>query len=577
MLKKISNKIIISFTVIISILIIFLLVFFNNLVKDTHLKVIKREMSEKIRFLELHLTSSKNYQINIPSSRLKKAVTDVSKIIGLRITLIDFNGKVTADSDIKDPSTMDNHRYRIEINNAIKSDIGYSIRYSNTLKTDMLYYAHKSEKIIFRLAKPLTEIEESLSKLRSMTLFISFLALFISVIISIINTKRITKPIRETLDFADDFSNGEYSKRILNYSDDEIGTLQRALNKLADIIVEKMNNLILEQKKLNVTIETIQDGISVIDDKKKIIIANRAFNSFLDIKIQSNEKMYYEVIRNRELNMKIDYCISHGKSAYFEETLLNEKTVDVFINPIKEEKTLKGILVVLHDITERKKLDRLKTDLVGNISHELKTPIAIMKGYLETISDSLDNTELVKEFINKAIINADRQNSIVNDMLKLNLLETAPDFPIEKINIKDIIEGCIDLLSLKAVDKEIVFKINLEAVNHEIESNKFLAEEVFFNIIDNAISYNREEGDINISAENSNGKTKISIANTGIGIPKDSIERIFERFYRVNKSRSRSTGGTGLGLSIVKHVAGFLNWDIHVTSDEKETVFIIDI
>lgn len=577
MQKKISKKIIFSFSTLIVLLILSLLLFFNNLVRDTHLNILKREMREKIHLIELNLKSKDGIEKHKPNSALLKAVNEIAKIIELRVTLINFKGVVVADSDVKDVGEMDNHRYRIEIMEAMESGFGDSIRYSNTLNIDMLYYAKKSGDILIRLAKPLYEIEENLSKLRKTTISIGSIILVFSIVIIVIYTGKITGPIKETINFAEAFSMGDYSKRIHNYSNDEVGSLQRSLNRLADIIVEKIDNLILEQNKLNVTIETIQDGIAVIDHNRKIVIANKAFNEFLEIHILSKDKMYYEVIRNRSLNLKIDYCMSNGKPAYFEEKLLNGRIFDVYVNPIKEEKTIKGILVVLHDITERKKIDQLKTDLVGNISHELKTPIAILKGYLETIEGNLNDSDLVKEFINKAMANLDRQNSIVNDMLKLNLLETAPDFPEEDINLKEVIEGCLDLLHPKTGKKKIAVKTSLDSLNIIVKSSRFLVEEIFFNIIDNAINYNKEGGMIEINSSAGNGNISIAISDTGIGIPGESINRIFERFYRVDKSRSRSTGGTGLGLSIVKHAASMLGWEIDVSSGAEGTTFSIVI
>ena len=573
--KKIRNKIIISNTALIFAITAFILIFFNYHVRDIHLKIIEREMKEKIRIIEYHINDIPGFLSN--SEKFKKEINDISRIIDLRITIVNPDGNVCADSMIKDVSSMDNHLYRLEIKEAIAKNTGKSIRYSNTLDTDMLYYAEKYNNIIIRLAKPLHEVDESVEKTRKIIVTLGIIILLFAITATVFASRKVTGPINEAILFAGDFAMGDYSKRIRGLRNDEIGTLQRSLNSMADIISEKIDNLILEQNKLKVTIESIRDGIAVIDNNKKILIANRAFSSLLEIKTRVENKMYYEVIRNRALNIKIDYCVFHGKPSSFEESLSGERICEVYINAITDDNTIKGILVVLHDITEQRRAEKMKTDLVGNIAHELKTPIAILKGYLETIIENLADEKQSMDFIKKAVSAADRLNSIINDMLTLNMLETSPDFAKENININKIIDGCIDILQPKIIAKEIQIETGIDLTNTIITGNKFLAEAIFFNLVENAINYNRQKGKIKIYTETTRNKTCIHISDTGIGIPEDSINRIFERFYRVDKSRSRATGGTGLGLSIVKHAANLLLWNIRVTSNSEGSTFTIEI
>ncbi len=577
MIKKISNRIILAFSALIVMLVFFLLVFFNDLVRDTQLAILKREMKSKIDFIDLVI---KEKYGTYTLERLKRdagLVKKLSGIVHLRITMIDSNGRVFADSEVSDLSSLDNHLYRIEVQDAGKLTYGSSIRYSTTLKTDMLYFARKSGSLTIRLARPLFEIEESLVKVRKLIVFSGLFVFLTAFIIIIYISRRITSPINETLNFARDFSHGDYSRRILNYREDEIGSLQRSLNRMADTIVDKMNTLIFEQNKLEITLESISDGIAVVDEEKRVHIANRAFHSLLDSKQEMKGRLYFEVIRSRTLNTSIEYALAKGVASHFEEVLLSGIVCEVSLNPIKEKNTLQGILVVLHDITERKRIEQIKTELVGNMSHELKTPITIMKGYLETISENIHNTELSSEFIQKALDNADRQNSIINDILKLNMLEEKNDFLEEEINLRDVINTCIDILSPKAAERDITIVEDINILDENVKGNRFLAEEVFFNIIDNAVNYNRESGSIKISAEKKKFSRVVIIEDTGIGIPVESVDRIFERFYRVDKSRSRATGGTGLGLSIVKHAADLLGWGVALKSGKKGTVFTIEI
>ena len=571
--KKISNKIILYYSLLIIFLVIFLLIFVNDLVRDTHLNVIKREMTEKLNFIGLVVRTELHGELH--KKRLKAFVDRSSEIINLRLTVVDAEGAVLADSDVEDVSGLDNHLYRVEINRSLRNGTGESVRYSNTLETDMLYSARFIDPYVFRVAKPLCEIDENLYALKKIIVFLGFFVVIASVVITIYISNKLTRPINETLNFAKQFSHGDYTKRILNYSDDEIGVLQRSLNRMADTVVEKIESLLFEQKKLQVTIESITDGITVIDNEKRVLIANRSFIDLFEIDTLTTNRVYYEVIRSRSLNSKIEYALSTGEPVRFEEEFFNGSFLDVSIKPIKEERTLQGILVVLHDITEKKKIEQIKTDLVSNMSHELKTPVAIIKGYLETIEENIDNIDLCRDFIKKAISNADRQNAIINDILKLNLLETTWDFLVEQISVQEIIQNCIELLKPKTLSKKIKIHCDIDNIKDFIKGNRFLAEEIFFNIIDNAINYNNEEGVVSITAEQSEKGCIVSVNDTGIGIPKEALERIFERFYRVDKSRSRDTGGTGLGLSIVKHAVEMLNWEIDVSSGKNGTSFRI--
>ena len=501
----------------------------------------------------------------------------VADITGLRITIINLDGEVRADSEVENVNGMDNHQYRREVKESIQTGAGGSVRYSNTLKIDMFYYAHRSDNMIIRLARPLYIIEEKLQKIRKFIIFFGLIVIITAFIIIIYISKRITNPINDTMSFARDFSRGDYTKRIMNYSDDEIGTLQKSLNDLADTVVDKIDSLVFEQNKLSITLENISDGIAVIDDDKRILISNKAFNTLFDISSVIVGRVYFEVIRSRTLNAKIEYVLNKRQPAFFEEKLFNGRICDVGINPIMERDALQGIVVVMRDMTEKKKIEQMKTDLVGNMSHELKTPIAIMKGYLETISENYTDEKMCRDLIARAVDSAERQNSIINDILKLNILETSHEFIDEEINMKELIANCVKVLNPKAGRKQVSIEESTDCLDKVIKSNRFLAEEVFFNLIDNAINYNRESGRIFIRAREDTGGIVVEVEDTGIGIPADSIERVFERFYRVDKSRSRSTGGTGLGLSIVKHAVELLGWKITVASGKKGSVFTIEM
>ncbi len=577
MLKKLSYKLIASYIILIFILVVSVYLMVAGLLKKIHIEMIKNEMAHEIELINSSISGIKGDLFTSPE--LKKTLDTYSRFMSLRITLIGPDGTVVADTEAKDISRLDNHFYRTEVYQAANTGRGSSIRHSNTLKTDMFYYAIGYGNYIIRLAEPLYAVDESIRELKNFTFRIAVFVLLSSIIIIVLVSLKVTGPFNETLNFANNFAEGNFRKRILNYSNDEIGTLQRSLNKMADTIVETIDQHIFEKKKLEATLESISDGIAMIDSAKRILISNKAFSDLLSINIETRDRPYYEVIRSRTLNAGIEKSLSSGERDSFEAELLNDRFFEAVINPIKSDSDIiQGILLVIHDISERKKIERIKSDLVSNVSHELKTPIAIVKGYLETIRENPENREMMSDFIDRAIENVDRQNSLIQDIIKLSMIESVKEFEKEEINIRQVILDCIDIVTPKIGKKEIKLKTDFAGdVEYRIMANRFLVEEVFFNIIDNGINYNNTGGDLTISAEKNGSGVRVTISDSGIGIPSESMDRIFERFYRVDRSRSRATGGTGLGLSIVKHAAMVLGWKVSVLSNKSGTTFTIDV
>ncbi len=574
-LNRFSNRILISYSLLLSLLVLVMFGFFNEIIYNTHLDIIKREMLEKLSLIDLNI---KRLNLKYPDDELLIADESnvIADIIGLRVTLVDFSGKVFADSEVKDVSKMDNHLQREEISAAMNSRKSYSIRHSSSVNTEMLYYVKKSDNFLIRVAKPLDEIHIGLDKNRKVVMIFLICTASIGIMIVMIIARRMTRPIIETRKFAEKFASGHFDSRILNYRDDEIGSVQRALNKLANTVVDKMTLLASEKLKLSTALETIPDGIALIRAGRTVEFANRSFMKIFGIEKPVKGQFFYEVIRSRSINEKIEEAIIKREPLSFERES-NGGIFEIFITPVEDSSSKPPLLIVMHDITEKKRIDRIKSDLVGNVSHELKTPVTIIKGYLETISKQLDDKDLVKQLIARAIENADRQNALINDILKLNRIETAFEFIQEDIELVEIIRECEKIIKTKAAAKkvEIVFKEHEPAIIEK--ANRFLAEEIFFNIIDNAVNYNHQGGKVVIELNNDKENMVCSITDTGTGIPAESLDRIFERFYRVDKSRSRSTGGTGLGLSIVRHAAELLGWRVTATSSDEGSRFNIII
>lgn len=572
MFNKLGNKLLFAYAAILGVLVVVLFLFINGLIYTANIDTLKREMDEKANFIDLVL-KERTAEGKGNSTALIAETKAISSIVGLRVTIVDFSGAVIADSEVADLSTLDNHLHRAEIEAASSAGKGDSVRHSATLNLDTMYYAKKSDVYYVRLAKSLKDIDKSLSGIRKQLVTFLLCSVCVGLILVWVTARRMSKPIRETYRFATDFSEGKFDRRIRNYSDDEVGSVQRALNRLADTVVEKVNGLEAERSKLVTTFETLSDGIAVIRPDRTIEFANTSFRNFYSPDLSVDGRRSFEVIRSRKINARIEEALAKETALRFDEEFADGRILEIYLSPVREGEKLSSMLLVSHDVTEQKRIERIKSDLVGNMSHELKTPVTIMKGYLETLHNHLEDREMSELLITRAIENADRQNSLINDILKLHMIESSSEMVREKIDLAEIIGSCVKILSAKAFQRKITVNVEVSCSAIFENGNRFLAEEVLFNLIDNAINYNNPEGSVTVLVSENSGKTVCSVRDTGIGIPQESISRIFERFYRVDKSRSRATGGTGLGLSIVKHAADLLGWRIQVQSDQHGTEF----
>ncbi|MCX8123877.1 MAG: ATP-binding protein [Spirochaetes bacterium] len=574
MIKSLRSKLIIVYSIALIFFISFLLFYIHKHIQNEFTSFLRDELKQNIEYIHTYCQSfHRPINKNFFNYEIVTALKNVAQKSSLRITIIQHDGTVLFDTDAN-PELMENHSYRPEILEARKNGTGMSIRFSNTIGADMLYVASFYDSYYIRTAKSLTNINTLIESLTKNILFTGIIVLIISIAVTAIFANMFTKPIKESVQFINKFFNGDLTARILNYNDDEMGYLQKSMNLLADNIQQRINELTNEKNKLFMIIESIHDPIALIDEDKKIAIYNKAFANCFEYPENITNKYYFTVIRHSELNAKIHIAFSQKQRISFEETIAGNH-FQIFIYPFTEP--AKGILLLMHDVTEQKRIQQLKSDLVGNLSHELKTPISIIRGYLETIKDNICDQKTAEQFIESALTNVERQNAIINDMLKLNQLETS-SYPVtESINLKKIINQCVELLMPKIQKKNLAIVMDIESLPQKVLGNAFLAEEIFFNLIDNAINYNNEKGSITITATKNSQSLSIHITDTGIGIPHDEIPRIFERFYRVDKSRSRETGGTGLGLSIVKHAALILGWTVGVTSSSNGSTFTITI
>ncbi|OPX44273.1 sensor protein kinase WalK [Ruminiclostridium hungatei] len=508
-----------------------------------------------------------------------------------RITIIDYSGKVLGESD-SDANGMQNHLNRKEVKEAIQGKMGTDERFSETLKVTYLYVAFPIEahNIIVRVSIPLYQIN-SINKAFFFYTIIGILAgLLLTILISVQLSKVITDPIRQLINTSKEIAGGNYKKRVNITSKDEIGQLAYTFNEMADKLDETLLGMMDKNVRVDTVINSMRDGIIAVDTDYKILIINTIACDIFGVRHGPGimGKNLIQIARNSKVNSLLIDTIKNNtpltdEIIMFSPATNTDKIYKVYTNPIKNTDTVRSVnsggVITLHDVTSVKKLEQIRTEFVSNVTHELKTPLTSIRGFVETLKNgAIEDTAVAAKFLDIIDIEAERLYMLINDILQLSEIEgMRKDDNIMETNLNTIIGEVVLILEAAAQKKGVRLIVEVDqTINLLVNKNRI--KQMLINLVDNAIKYNVENGAVYIRAGRSSGKTYISIKDTGIGISEKHHSRIFERFYRVDKGRSRNMGGTGLGLSIVKHIVNLYSGDIRVVSQQGQgTEFLIQL
>jgi len=549
-------------------------------------KNLQQKTLQEVKQSLIHQAYLVENRISVLSGPLNNSVfldalsKELARKIGTRITVIGLDGKVLADSEVpeEDLSGLENHLYnRPEISQALDGKLGQEIRYSSTLRIDMLYLAlpiKEKGRIsgILRLALPLTSVEQIHLVTRKAIFSGLVIALALAIILGLLMARMIIRPVNRIIRASLNFAKGDFSHRILEDSNDEIGELAATLNKMAQDTEDKIREIDTKSQHLEAIFNSMVEGVIVTDSSEKIISINHEIEELFDVKLpQAQGKFILEGIRNSEISVLINQALKGAKFISKEIVLIlpKQKSVEVNVSPIFEKDKVTGCLAVLHDITQIKKLENMRRDFVANVSHELKTPLTSIKGFVETLLEgALQDKDNSIDFLKIVDTHVDRLNRLIDDLLELAHLESKEIVLNKaKLNLSGLADQVIRGFKSQAKKKGVEIKSDLPA-DLEILADPNKLEQVFSNLIHNAIKYNKEDGFVRIWSEQLGDKIRITIEDSGSGIPVKDLPRIFERFYRVDKARSRQLGGTGLGLSIVKHAVELHAGSVGVESTE---------
>ena len=515
------------------------------------------------------------------SEELAPFALPVDETNGIRITAIDKDGVVISDSE-KDPKVMENHGGRPEVKDAISKGIGESIRYSTTVKKDMFYVAvalkDENGKIqaVVRTALPLSSFEETFAIIKFEVIYLALILILIALFLSFVSSRALSKSLEETIGLSEEIAKGNFVVSIpISYRKGEIGKLNLALSKMAEKLDELFRQVSIEKSQLEAVLTAMSEGVMVVTNDGRVILMNHALKDMLAIKDPSFGKPYWEVLRNREIMELIENTIKNHLSEKKEISLFYPTERYYIASAIPLGSLKKETIVVMFDITEFKTLEKIKADIVANVSHELRTPLTAIKGYVETLElGAYENPDERSHFLNIIGRHTDRLINIVSDLLLLSDIERKSTplgeesrATFEQIDFKESVYSSLEALKSKVEEKGLRVSVDIEENLPKFRGDGFLLGQMFINLIDNAVKYTPEGGAIGVEIKHPDSQFKIEVIDTGIGIPKEHLARIFERFYRVDKTRSRKIGGTGLGLSIVKHIVIMHGGKIEVESE----------
>jgi two-component system phosphate regulon sensor histidine kinase PhoR len=571
MKKSIFSKIFGCYTLIVLTLSILFLFFSFRTIRHYYLSTLTENLKNLGITLSIKITpflEEKRFQ------ELDALVKNLGNKIKVRITIIDPKGNVLADSK-RDPKLMENHKNRPEVIQALKGNIGKSLRYSTTMKEDMLYVAMPIEKErrvsgVLRTSLFLSDINSLLDELKSNIIRIAVVIILISLFVAFIFSRTLTKPIRQLIAAYRKVASGNFDVKVFLRNKDEMKELADNFNTMTEQIKTLFKKLSNQKEELNSIISSVQEGLSVMNKEGKILLSNESFKRIVQNNFTEG-RFYWEIIREPKFTELIKK-VKEEKKNLIEELELNDR---IYLCSATFLEAREETIVIFHDMTDMKNVEKIKRDFVVNVSHELRTPLTAIKGYTETLEEEVD--EKSRRYVEIIKRNTDRLISIVQDLLLLSELEEKGTLEIEKVNIKEIVENVIRISQHRLEEKNLYLKLNIENDIPPLKADFFKLEQILINLIDNAIKYT-EKGEITVSVKRDREKIIIEIKDTGIGIPKEHLNRIFERFYVVDKSRSRKLGGTGLGLSIVKHIVILHKGKIDVESiPGAGTKFIITL
>lgn len=582
-MKRLSTRLTFSLTLVILFVLVSLALLLGQIIKTYHVNYMNEQLKNESQFISMYIEENGGI-----SSLTNKKISEISDMFGFDMTFMSTSGEI-----MKDSGWFSNLSEQVRKN--IMDEIMFNDQSISTLpineQEDHIHYYRtpffhdgKIEGYLV-LSTSEDELNTVYSKLWWLLAISFFLAFFVIVLIGSSIMRRMTKSIDSATRVITQLSKGNFRARIDDFQKDDVSSLNQSVSLLANNLHELVKKQEMQQDRLSTLVENMGSGLILIDGYGFISLVNRTYKELFHIETDDYlNKPYYKVIEAREVSDLVEEVFMTEQKVRRQLLLplrIERRHFEVYGAPIiGENNAWKGIILVFHDITELKKLEKTRKDFVANVSHELKTPITSIKGFTETLLDgAMKDNEALQSFLLIILKESDRLQVLIQDLLELSKIEQE-GFTLNRqyFNLYDILNEITTLLNGRALEKNIslTFTSNEEQVTLFADIDRI--KQVFINLINNAISYTYENGSVKMELINTNKEIIIEVSDTGIGMDKDQIPRIFERFYRIDKARSRNSGGTGLGLAIVKHIVEAHEGEIIVHSTiGKGTTFIVKL
>ena len=547
--------------------------YFNHTLQKEMVEESRANLASQVQLARLLVMSDK--QVTAP----QQLAASIGTVIKARVTLIAPSGTVIGDSDVGPArlAQLENHLHRPEVQEALRNGSGTALRYSDTLRTSMLYsaltYGSGGSAGIIRLALPLEYLASAKSSLHGVVGGATAVTILIALLFSYALSNLTSRPLSDMAAAAARIGQGGNKAKIPVTSTDEIGMLATVLNDMSERIEDQVQRLSTEKQRLDTILNSMGEGVMVAAPDGVITMVNPAFRTLFSISGDVEGKKLVEISRHPDLLEAFNELGSPGVNELLREISIQPNDITLFTHwvPLHVDGARQGVVAVFHDISDLKKAENMRRDFVANVSHELRTPVTIIKGYAETLLDgALESDPLrARRFVEIIASHSERLTNLINDILTLSSLETKETLlELNPLDVSGTItKGCM-LLQERALHKNIA--ISNETIGGtlpRVMADQGRLEQVVVNLLENAIKYTPDGGTVCLRAEDDGDYVKVSVYDTGIGIPFKDLPRIFERFYRVDEARTREQGGTGLGLAIVKHIVQLHGGTVSVTSE----------
>ncbi len=510
-----------------------------------------------------------------PATHLQNDISRIGELLKVRLTVVRVDGLVLADSK-ESPERMENHAKRPEIMQALAEGSGSATRFSKTLGRALRYLAvplavDGKPLAVVRSSLPLTDLEDRLGRLQRAVFLGALLATLAALFLGFLHARRVTRPILSMVKAAEEIAAGDYEQRVHSPSRDELGTLARAFNTMSRELRGSVAALDTDRKKLTAILSSMEEGVVAVDRDERVVHINDVAADLL--KVRSNQVLgrpIWEIARLREVSEVLGAVL---KSSQTQNQVVcfpgsPERVLELRGTPLWAESGISGAVLILQDVSLLRHLETMRQDFVANVSHELKTPITAIRGMIETLLDDPEIDPRRRDrFLGRVLLQAQRMGTLVTDLLSLAHIESAEPFsdPVP-VDLAESIRQTIQALQPVSEAKKVRIQADLPAETVWSLGDEELFDQAVANLLNNAIKFSPEGERVEVRLKIDGEDALIEVEDFGIGIEAEHRERLFERFYRVDKARSRELGGTGLGLAIVKHIALSMQGEVSVDS-----------